>query len=192
MHSATLARAPWTGSPLNPIAFAVEHHGLAVDDRVGRLVVELADHLEAVGDGAQAAHAVDLLKPFSDSFEPDLAGRVSGAAVRLAARGYAEAEDLDGAVVGVEARVWQACRLLDSPSTRAEGVALVEQLVAELDAVPGLSEVEVGWRCQLAFPVGRAGRPDLATQLVAPLHTSGDEERWSEPKTRSRSGSSAS
>ena len=102
---------------------------------------------------------------------------MSAATQRLVTFLGAEAEDLaDGAVIGIEARIWEACRLLDSPGQRAAGVELAEQLVGELDELPSLDAAEADWRCQLALQTGRAGRPDLATTLTAPLLASVNDD----------------
>jgi tetratricopeptide (TPR) repeat protein len=82
-----------------------------------------------------------------------------------------------GAAAGLEARIWSAVILLDTPGRRAAALALAETLTADLEARGDLGAYGDQWRLLLAYHVGRAGLTDLTTQLLAPLITSADPER---------------
>ena len=76
-----------------------------------------------------------------------------------------------GASVRLEARVWAAVNLLSQPGRREAGLRLAETIAEELRARNDLGPDPDSWRILLAFHVGRAGHPQLAQQLVAPLLT---------------------
>ena len=76
-----------------------------------------------------------------------------------------------GASVRLEARVWAAVNLLSQPGRREAGLRLADTIAEELQAHNDLGPAADSWRILLAFHVGRAGHPQLAQQLVAPLLT---------------------
>ena len=82
-----------------------------------------------------------------------------------------------GAATGLEARVWAAADLLARDGPRAQALAVAAQVAGELEAAASLGEAGDQWRLLLGFAAGRAGRPDLTQQLLAPLLASGTASR---------------
>jgi tetratricopeptide (TPR) repeat protein len=82
-----------------------------------------------------------------------------------------------GAAIGLEARVWAAADLLGRDGDREQALALAGQVTDELETRAGLGEAGDQWRLLLAFAAGRAGRPDLAQRLLAPMLSSGTASR---------------
>jgi hypothetical protein len=155
-----------------------------------RAQAELAAALEALGDHAAAlevaATALDEWLPGAgdagdrDALEAavirlsrlapqDPPGPLAGQLIAAAAGG--------GAVTGLEARVWAAATLLDTPGQRAAALDLAGGVMADLDAQTGLGEAGDRWRLLLAQHAARAGQPGLAGQLLAPLLASDDPDR---------------
>jgi hypothetical protein len=79
----------------------------------------------------------------------------------------------NGAVMGMEARVWAAVNLLSRPGQREAALTLANQVIAELARFPGRDIVANQWRVLLAFQVGRAGYPAVSQRLLAPVISSG-------------------
>jgi|GEM_PF-1660786 len=143
--------------------------------------------LEAVGDLADAARtarqALDTCPPGPghDQHRAWLTAailRLSAATPPgqddLAARLAQEALD-GGAAIGTEARVWAAITLLATPGRTEDGGRLATQAAAELGARPALGQAATLWRLQLATQAGRARRPDLTQQILAPLLAGADD-----------------
>jgi len=83
-----------------------------------------------------------------------------------------------GAGLGLEARVWAAAGLLREPGQRETALALAGQVAAALDEhAAALGPAAEQWRLLLAFEAGRAGHPAITERLLAPLATSGDNQR---------------
>ena len=83
-----------------------------------------------------------------------------------------------GTALGLEARVWAAAELLRDSSQRETALALTGQVTAALDAhTAALGTAADQWRLLLAFEAGRTGHPALTERLLAPLMTSGVEQR---------------
>jgi hypothetical protein len=79
----------------------------------------------------------------------------------------------DGAILGLEARVWAAVNLLRRPSQRESALTLAEQVTGELARMPGRDETANQWRVLLAFHLGQAGHSALSRQLLNPVISSG-------------------
>jgi hypothetical protein len=80
---------------------------------------------------------------------------------------------INGAVLGLEARVWAAVNMLSRPGQRDAALTLADQVAAELARLPGRDTTANQWRILLAFNVGRVGYPAVSQQLLAPVISSG-------------------
>ena len=165
-------------------------HDLPAAGQLPQAQCELVAALEALGDHAAALKVADeaLAEWPSGDEHPGERDMLQATVIRLThatsrASPGALAEQLireaiaGGAAAGLEARIWAANVLLDTPGQREAAVALARQLTAELEARSGLGAVGDRWRLLLAYHVGRAGLPDLTTRLLAPLVTSADPAR---------------
>jgi hypothetical protein len=74
-----------------------------------------------------------------------------------------------GAAVGLEALIWAAIDLLAQPAQREQALELADQITTELTGRDDLGAIGNRWRLLLAFHAGRAGYPDIAQQLLAPM-----------------------
>jgi hypothetical protein len=89
----------------------------------------------------------------------------------------AEAMD-QGAIIGVEARIWTAVTLLAHPATRPAGARIADAVADALSRDQQMLERAGGrWRLLLAYHSGRAGYLTLAEELLAPLFGSDQELR---------------
>jgi hypothetical protein len=79
----------------------------------------------------------------------------------------------DGAVMGLEARVWAAVNLLNRPDQRDTAFTLANQVRVELASLPGGDVTANQWRVLLAFHAGRAGYPAISHGLLAPVISGG-------------------
>lgn len=83
-----------------------------------------------------------------------------------------------GALAGLEARVWAAATLLDTPGQREAALGLAGQVIADLEGRTDLEEAGDQWRLILAAAASRARFPDIAAQVLAPLLASEDPARY--------------
>jgi tetratricopeptide (TPR) repeat protein len=157
---------------------------------LSRAQCELVAALEALGDHAAALQvATEALGGWPADGEPRAGKRTLEAAVirlshiteqappgPLAEQLIAEAI-ADGATAGLEARIWAAIVLLDTPGQREAALALASQATAALETHTRLGAAGDRWRLVLAYHAGRAGLPDLTARLLAPLINSTDHAR---------------
>ena len=80
---------------------------------------------------------------------------------------------INGAVLGLEARVWAGVNLLSQPGQRDAALTLTDQVTAELARLPGSDTTANQWRLLLAFHAGQAGYPAASQRLLAPVISSG-------------------
>ncbi len=151
---------------------------------------ELVAALEALGDYPGALDVADIALDEWPADDPGFrAERVALAAevIRLsdatphstpgplAGQLIAEAAE-GGAAAGLEARVWAAVVLLDTPGQREAALSLAGEVTDELESRTGLGTAGDRWRLLLAYRAGRADLPDLTARLLAPLVTSADPD----------------
>ena len=162
---------------------------LASRDRLPRAQRELAAALESLGDYTTAS---DVAATALGEWPPGAGGsddldvlqatvlRLSRLAPQASVGLLAEQLITDaiegGAVPGLEARVWAAAALLDTPGQREAALDLTGRVMTDLDARPDLGEAGDRWRLLLAHRTARAGHPGLAGQLLAPLLISDDPD----------------
>ena len=164
---------------------------LPAPGQLPRVQRELVAALEALGDAAAAlqvaSEALAGWPPGDLEFRAEHDAltvaviRLSRAVPRAAPGPLAEQLIAEaaagGAAAGLEARIWAAVVLLDTPGQREAALALAGQAAADLDAASGLGTAGDRWRLLLAYHAGRAGRADLSGRLLAPLTTSSDPAR---------------
>jgi hypothetical protein len=126
---------------------------------------------EAIAGAAPGTGRRDLLMAYLRLARP-AAGNADTVTAEAIERALAE-----GAMVGLEARVWAAAALLARDGNRAQAVTLSGQVAADLDARTRLGDPGDQWRLLLAFHAGKAGLPSLAQRLLAPLLASGTAAR---------------
>ena len=181
-------------SPVDKVAALKAAHKVRTDlparGQLPELQSELVALLEALGDNDAAVQvAGDALAEWppgaSDSRERDMLG---AAMIRLSrVTSQVSTEPLvrqliaeaatGGAAIGLEAQVWAAVVLLDTPGQRDAALDMVRQAAAGLDAV-GLGAAGDRWRLLLAYHAGRADLPDFTMRLLAPMITSADAARY--------------
>jgi hypothetical protein len=163
---------------------------LPAGGQLPRAQCELVAALEALGDHTAALKTAEEARdgwPDGDE-HPGERGMLEAAVIRLThATGYASpgalAEQLigeaieGGAAIGLEARIWAAIVLLDTPGQREAAASLSVKLTADLEAHGDLGAAGDQWRLLLAYHAGRAGLPDLTMRLLGPLTTSSDPAR---------------
>ena len=186
----TLAADPRAGLADQTAALLAAHRvcgDLADRGQLPRAQRMLAAALEALGDYAAAlevaATALDEWPSGAGSADDRdaLAATVlrlsrvtpQPAAGPLAQQLIAEAI-VGGAAVGLEARVWAAADLLNTPGQHEAALALTGRVIADLDARPDLGEAGDRWRLLLAARTARAGHPDMAGKLLTPLLASSE------------------
>jgi tetratricopeptide (TPR) repeat protein len=176
-------------SALRPVHHLVKQGELDTDVDVGELLILLATEMESIGDPFGALRVAETTLDLVDQGDPS--GNVQRDQLRalvlrlahvcgdtpVAERVTELAEMLEeGAIIGLEARLWVAITLLDRPGTRPAGARMADTLADELTA----SQQRLGmagrqWSLILAFHTGRAGYVTLAEDLLAPLLESPDE-----------------
>jgi hypothetical protein len=157
-------------------------------DRLARVQQALVPGLESAGDlGAAAMVADDALTEWPADEQHDQEwGELAAAKLRLA---YASPHPHDplveeltaealagGAAVGLEARVWAAVSLLNTPGRSEAALSMTDQVAADLDRHTGLAAAAAGWRLLLAFHAGRAGYAKIMQPLLKPLLSSDDAD----------------
>lgn len=190
----TLAQDPAAGLIERVAALRAAHHvrrDLPTRDRLVRAQVELVTALEALGDIATALQvATEALAGWPGGAAGDWNDKaaLAAAVLRLSyTASPAHPEPLvqqliaeavaGGAVAGIEARIWAAIILLDTPSQREAALAMTDRAAADLDTHADIGVAGDQWRLLLAYHAGRAGLPDLTTRLIAPLTTSPNSGR---------------
>jgi tetratricopeptide (TPR) repeat protein len=155
-----------------------------------RAQCELVTALEALGDHAAALQvATEALEGWPAEGELRAEKRTLEAAVirlshiteqappgPLAEQLIAEAI-AGGATAGLEARIWAAVVLLDTPGQREAALALAGQATAALETHTRLGAAGDRWRLVLAYHADRAGLPHLTARLLAPLINCTDHAR---------------
>jgi hypothetical protein len=169
---------------------AAHHVRQFLDDERGvelvRMQLSLVADLEVAGDLIAAYKVASEAWnecPQGDEYE-QYRQQVEAAKVRLAMDHAPDQDPLvaqltreamrDGAIIGLESRVWTAVNLLRMPGQTDAALNMIDQARAELDSRADLGDSELGWRLLLAFWAGRAGHHSAAQQLLAPLLSSPD------------------
>jgi Tetratricopeptide repeat len=75
----------------------------------------------------------------------------------------------DGALLGLEARVWAAVSMLNRSGPRDAALQLTDQVSTDLADLSGTDIAANQWRLLLAFHAGRAGYPDIRDRLLTPM-----------------------
>jgi tetratricopeptide (TPR) repeat protein len=186
----TIAQAPDTGLVAKVVALRAAHRvrgDLPAPGQLPRAQTELVAALEALGDFAAALQvASEALAgwPADDTGCRAERDALTAAVIRLshtseasyvplAEQMIAEAAD-GGAATGLEARLWAAIVLLDTPGQRTTALDLAYQVAADLDSHTNLGAADHHWRLLLAYHAGRGALPDLTSRMLAPLITSAD------------------
>jgi hypothetical protein len=167
-------------------AQAAHHVRADLTDHTGlpRVQRQLAAALEELGESAAA---LDVAAAALGPPGPDR-DWLAAAAIRLSSFSPAPEHQLlvagliaeataSGAGLGLEARIWAAVDLFRT-GQNSVAVDLTNQAAGALDKhAPDLGTAADRWRLLLAFHAGRARHPALTRRLLAPLLSSGDDQR---------------
>jgi Tetratricopeptide repeat len=167
------------------IARQAAHHvrgDLEMRDKLTKVQCMLIRGLEKLGDPAAAYQVATeaLVELPADDQGGEDRREILKAVLRLARTRPRQSEDplmeeavalalTDGAVLGLEARVWAAVDLLDRPGRRDAALKLANQVTAELAEHPSTETTANQWRLLLAFHAGRAGYPAISQRLLTPM-----------------------